>query len=215
MYTYTYIYICIHVSVYICIYIIQCVCGCMYVYMYLNRKRQWLPCSRRACVGWHCRLLTGSSHDTAHPAEHARLVRVLRTYTCVYIRSGTTVLGCGGTAEGPRVAVCRAQARTCPSTPEATRARRAPRGSRPRRRAAPRRPPRARILGLSSLSWRPDLTPRGAATTSSITMRTSTRTRSAPATLAHSCCAPHSRPVRRSRADAPTRVYCGARGRRV
>jgi hypothetical protein len=111
-------------------------------------------------------------------------------------------------ADGPRVRCCRAQARTCPVPRAATSARRAPCGSRRRPRAAPPPPPRARPRGLRCpLSWTPTLTPRGAATTGPATTgRGTTPTRSAPATLAHSCCAPHSRPVRRQRAAAAPRA---------
>jgi hypothetical protein len=94
---------------------------------------------------------------------------------------------------GPRVRCCRAQARTCPAPRAATRARRAPCGSRPRRRAAPPLPPRARPL----LAWRPALSTRGAATTTPLlTLRASTPTRAAPAALLPRCCAPPSPPVR-------------------
>jgi hypothetical protein len=99
----------------------------------------------------------------------------------------------------------RAQVRTCPVPRAATRARRAPCGSRPRRRAAPRRPPRASPFR----TWRPTLPTRGAATTSpAATMRTSTPTRSAPAPLTHSCCAPPPPPVRR-RTPMCARMHTG------
>ncbi len=107
---------------------------------------------------------------------------------------------------------CRAQARTCPVTGAATRARRAPCGSRPRRRAAPRPLPRARL-------WAPRhtlsckvlyMTSRGAATTTpAATMRTLTPTLSAPAGVATSRFAPPSRPVRRRALHV---ALCGAVG---
>jgi hypothetical protein len=126
---------------------------------------------------------------TCKPTE-----RVLSRY-----RSGTRVRGCCGTGQGPHVRCRRAQARTCPVPRAATSARRAPCGSRPRRRAAPPRPPRARprVRRRRSLSWRPPLPTRGAATTPP-PMRGSTPTQSAPAPLPPGCCAPHSPPpVRR------------------
>jgi hypothetical protein len=101
-------------------------------------------------------------------------------------------------AEGPRVPCCRAQARTCPVPRAAMSARRASCGSRPRRGAAPRRPPRARPRGR--LSSGPTPHPRGAAPTGlGETLRSLMPTRSAPATLTHNCCAPPpSPPVRRT-----------------
>jgi hypothetical protein len=108
---------------------------------------------------------------------------------------------------GPRVPCCRAQARTCPVLRAATIARRAPCGSRPRRRAAPRPPPRARPFR----PWRPKLATHGAATSGPPTMRTSTPTRSALAPLTHSCCAPPSPPVRQLRSTMRARVHTSAR----
>jgi hypothetical protein len=108
---------------------------------------------------------------------------------------------------GPRVRWSCTQVGTCPVPRAATRARRAPCGSRPRRRAAPPPPPRARLLGR--LPWTP--TTRGAATSGPpTTVRTSTPTRSAPATLPPGCCAPPSPPVRRRTAPQFARV-CTAR----
>ncbi len=111
-----------------------------------------------------------------------------------WVLEGTGVCDGCGTAEGGAWQCGRAQARTCPVSWAATSARRAPGGSRPRRSAAPRPPPRARPR--IRRSWGPSLAPRGAATTPSATTHSSTRTRSATAALATSCCAPPSRPVR-------------------
>jgi hypothetical protein len=114
---------------------------------------------------------------------------------------------------GPRLRCCRAQARTCPAPRAATSARRAPCGSRPRRRAALPPPPRARPCRRLRLSWGPTLPSRGAATTPAPTMRSSTRTRSAPECPATSCCAPHSPPPVRHR--APRRGTCAFAPARV
>ncbi len=100
---------------------------------------------------------------------------------------------------------CCAQVRTWLVPRAATSARRAPGGSRPRRRAAPQWPPRARPR--RRLFGGPTLPSRGAASTTPAAMRTSTPTRSAPATLTTSCCAPPlSPPVRRCRTARGTHM---------
>ncbi len=138
----------------------------------------------------YSRVLTGHSAALAGGRRRRRTrgyFRVLRSTARV-----PECNGCCGTAEGRAWRCRRAQARTSPETGAATSARRAPRGSRPRRRAAPQWPPRAKPRGR--LSCFPTLLGRGAATTTSTATRPSTPTRSAPETLTTSCCAP---PVRR------------------
>ena len=122
-------------------------------------------------------------------------------------RSGTRVHGCSGRPRAARAVRCaQVQVRTCPVFRAATSVRRAPRGSRPRRSAGPRPPPRARER--LRLSWRHRTDIRRAAISGRLLMRTSTLTRSAPARNSQSRCAPPSPPpVRRRRADARARVH--------
>jgi hypothetical protein len=167
----------------------------------------------------HCGVLAGTSAGTRGYSRAEGAPRRWRAVgSCgvlVGYSRGTAVLertAAAAVGRGLRVRCRRAQAHMCSDPDTATSARRAPCGSRPRRRAAPLSPPRARLW--CRLLLRPPLPTRGAATHTTPTLRTSTPTPSVRATNSPSCCAPPSAPVRHDRAHVDARGNVHRRAQR-